>query len=48
MEGKTLALWVAPGILILFGVVVAFRVVRGRMALSLDDAVDDPQADDRP
>jgi cytochrome c-type biogenesis protein CcmH len=47
MEGKTLALWITPLVLILAGIVVAFRVVRGRMALSIDDAADDRLADDK-
>lgn len=37
MSGKTLVLWVAPGLFVLFGGIVAFRVVRGRMALPIDD-----------
>ena len=37
MSGKTLILWIAPGLFILFGGAVVFRVVRGRMALPIDD-----------
>ena len=37
MSGKTLVLWIAPGLFILFGGIVAIRVVRGRMSLPIDD-----------
>lgn len=37
MSGKTLILWIAPGLFILFGATVAIRVVRGRMAMPIDD-----------
>ena len=41
MSGKTLFLWLAPLFLIAAGGVIAFRVVRGRMALPVADADDD-------
>jgi len=37
MEGKTLPLWIAPFLLVLFGGIAIFRVVRHRMTLPLDD-----------
>ncbi len=37
MAGKTLLLWIAPGLFILLGGIVAVRVVRGRMTLPIDD-----------
>jgi len=37
MSGKTLVLWIAPFLFIGFGVVVAFRVIRKRMSLPIDD-----------
>jgi cytochrome c-type biogenesis protein CcmH len=37
MTGKTLALWIAPFVLILFGGVALVRVVRRRMSMPLDD-----------
>lgn len=37
MSGKTLVLWIAPGLFILFGAIVVVRVVRGRMSLPIDD-----------
>lgn len=36
-SGKTLALWVAPFLLVLFGSVAIFRVVRHRMSLPIND-----------
>ena len=36
-EGKTLALWIAPFLLLLFGGVAFVRVVRHRMTLPIDD-----------
>jgi cytochrome c-type biogenesis protein CcmH len=36
-SGKTLVLWVAPFLLVLFGSVAIFRVVRHRMALPIDE-----------
>jgi len=36
-EGKTLVLWIAPFLLVLFGGVALVRVVRHRMALPMDD-----------
>ena len=35
--GKTLVLWVAPFLLVLFGGFAMFRVVRHRMSLPIDD-----------
>lgn len=35
--GKTLALWIAPFLLILFGSFAIFRVVRHRMTLPIDE-----------
>lgn len=40
MSGKTLILWIAPLLLILGGAIVAFRVVRSRMNLPIDDDPD--------
>jgi len=40
MSGKTMALWIAPFLLIAVGGIVSIRVVRGRMALSVDDDTD--------
>jgi len=40
MRGKTLILWIAPGLFIAIGGLVAVRVVRDRMALPLDDEDD--------
>jgi len=42
MSGKTLILWIAPALLIGCGIVVAFGVVRKRMALPID--IDDDTA----
>ena len=39
MSGITLLLWIAPGVFLLIGGVVVFRVLRKRMALPID--VDD-------
>jgi cytochrome c-type biogenesis protein CcmH len=36
-EGKTLALWIAPFLLVLFGGFALVRIVRHRMALPMDD-----------
>jgi cytochrome c-type biogenesis protein CcmH len=36
-EGKTLALWIAPFLLVLFGALSLVRVVRHRMTLPIDD-----------
>ena len=44
MSGKTLVLWIAPFLLIVVGGLVAFKVVRGRMAMSIDDDSDSNQA----
>lgn len=40
MQGKTLALWIAPFLLIAVGGLVAVRVVRGRMTMSIGDDSD--------
>lgn len=37
MSGKTLVLWIAPGLFILLGAIVAIRVVRARMSMPIDD-----------
>ena len=39
MSGKTLILWLAPPLLIGFGLVVVIRVLRRRMSMPLDDEV---------
>jgi len=47
MQGITLLLWLAPGIFILIGAIVAVRVIRKRMQMPIDDdleVADDPQA----
>ena len=44
MSGKTLVLWIAPFLLIVVGGLVAFKVVRGRMAMPIDDDSDSNQA----
>jgi cytochrome c-type biogenesis protein CcmH len=36
-SGKTLILWIVPGLLIVFGGLVLVRVVRKRMQLPIDD-----------
>lgn len=46
MEGKTLALWVIPAVLVLFGILIAFRVVRNRMALPVGEDADDSGSGD--
>ena len=43
MSGRTMVLWIAPFLLIAVGGVVAIKVVRGRMALPLDDETDSDQ-----
>jgi cytochrome c-type biogenesis protein CcmH len=43
MKGKTLMLWLAPFILIAVGGFVAVKVVRGRMAMTIDDDSDSDQ-----
>ena len=40
MQGKTLALWIAPFLLIAVGGFVAVNVVRGRMRKAIDDDSD--------
>jgi len=37
MRGKTLILWLAPFLLIGFGLIVVIRVLRGRMSMSIED-----------
>ncbi|MDJ0909226.1 MAG: cytochrome c-type biogenesis protein CcmH [Woeseiaceae bacterium] len=37
MSGKTLVLWIAPGILLLFGGGLLFNILRRRAALPIDD-----------
>ncbi len=37
MSGKTLILWIAPGILLLFGGGLLFSILRRRAALPIDD-----------
>ncbi len=44
MSGKTLVLWIAPFLLIVAGGLVAFKVVRGRMAMTINDDFDSNQA----
>ena len=48
MSGKTLVLWIAPFLLIVAGGLVAFKVVRGRMAMTIDDDSDSNQGTFRP
>lgn len=43
MSGRTMVLWIAPFLLIAVGGVIAIKVVRGRMALPLDDETDSDQ-----
>lgn len=43
-RGKTLFLWIAPAFLIAVGLLVAIRVVRGRMTLPIDDTTDEANA----
>ena len=43
MSGRTMVLWIAPFLLIAVGGVVAIKVVRGRMALPIDDDTDSDQ-----
>ncbi len=43
MRGKTMVLWIAPFLLIAVGGIVAVKVVRGRMSLSIDDDSDSDQ-----
>ena len=41
LTGKTLVLWIAPGVLLLGGIVVLWRVLQRRMTLPIeDDAAD--------
>ena len=37
MSGKTLILWIAPGVLLLFGGGLLFNILRRRAALPIDD-----------
>lgn len=46
MSGKTLILWLAPALFLLFGAVAAVRVIKSRMSLPLDD--DDLETDRAP
>ena len=43
MSGKTLILWIAPGLFILLGSIVAIRVVRARMSMPIDDEEIEPE-----
>jgi cytochrome c-type biogenesis protein CcmH len=43
MSGKTLVLWLAPAVFIGFGAFIAFRVVRRRMTLPIDESADSPE-----
>jgi cytochrome c-type biogenesis protein CcmH len=36
-SGKTLVLWIVPALLIVIGAFAAFRIVRGRMSLPIED-----------
>lgn len=45
MSGKTLFLWIAPLLLLVIGAFVAVKIVRGRMAMPLDDEAEDPVSD---
>ena len=40
MSGKTMALWIAPFLLIVVGGFIALKVIRARMTLSIDDDSD--------
>jgi cytochrome c-type biogenesis protein CcmH len=40
MSGKTLILWIAPALFIGLGVLIAFRIVRRRMSLPIDEESD--------
>lgn len=40
MQGTTLLLWIAPVVLILGGLFAVVRIIRGRMAMPLDDEAD--------
>lgn len=44
MSGKTLVLWIAPIALLGIGAVIAVSVVRGRMALPMDDSDEESAA----
>ena len=39
--GKTLALWIVPFVLLLFGVIGFVRVLRNRMAMPIDDETEE-------
>jgi cytochrome c-type biogenesis protein CcmH len=43
MSGKTLVLWLAPAVFIGFGAFIAFRVVRRRMSLPVEDSAESPE-----
>ena len=47
MSGKTMLLWVAPLVLLGVGAIATVSVVRGRMALPLDDGDDETDGDVR-
>jgi cytochrome c-type biogenesis protein CcmH len=47
MSGKTMLLWIAPLVLLGVGAITAVSVVRGRMALPLDDGDDETDGDVR-
>jgi cytochrome c-type biogenesis protein CcmH len=47
MSGKTILLWIAPLVLLGVGAFAAVSIVRGRMALPLDDGDDETDGDVR-
>ena len=42
MSGKTLILWIAPGILLLLGAGVIVNVIRRRMSMPIEDDLQEP------
>ena len=44
MSGKTLVLWIIPFLLVLFGAIALFRVVKHRASLPIRDESDERQA----
>ncbi len=42
MSGKTLILWIAPGILLLLGAGVTVNVIRRRMSMPIEDDLQEP------
>lgn len=40
-SGKTLLLWLAPFLLVVFGAIAIIRIVRHRMALPIDDEIEE-------